>query len=63
MAQHSVELDIGAALAPPRSCPDCGSADLTAAVDAHGISFDCMHCDQSWVPVMGMLVPAPGERA
>lgn len=56
MTQHKVDLDLGGALAPPRTCPNCGSADLATETDDRGVSFNCLGCRQSWMPIMGMLV-------
>lgn len=53
---HSVQLDVAAALAPPRTCPDCGSGRLVAVCTGDVVAFECGACRTTWLPELGSLV-------
>lgn len=58
MGHHSIDLDLDAALAPPRACPACRSGDLRPVCDDQGLVFLCPGCHRTWVSELGALMPA-----
>lgn len=63
MAQHSVSLDVGSALALPHSCAACGSASLLPVSDDEGVMFTCPRCGHGWILEMGVITPADPDRS
>lgn len=63
MTHHSIALDLGAALAPPRRCPSCLSFDLTPVHDEQGVLFLCPRCRRTWFSELGALVPVENRPA
>ena len=47
---HSTSLDVTSALAAPRACPACGSAELLPGSDEYGVTFTCLSCQRCWSP-------------
>ena len=62
MSMHSISLDVASALAPPRTCPGCGSRELSPRSDEYGVTFSCRHCERTWTLDFGSLVPVGPER-
>lgn len=48
MTTYTAQLDIGAALAPFRSCPRCGSEELLPVADGERTTFLCRSCWRCW---------------
>lgn len=63
MTHHSLDLDLASALAAPRDCPACRSADLLPVCDDQGVVFLCHGCSRTWLVELGTLVVAdPADR-
>lgn len=58
MGHHSIDLDLGGALAPPRACPACHSSDLRPVCGEQGLVFLCPGCTRTWFSDLGTLLPA-----
>ncbi|WP_148616510.1 hypothetical protein [Nocardioides rubriscoriae] len=58
MTQHTVVLDLAAALATPHRCSACGSTDLSTLTETHrDVLFTCPRCRLAWRFELGDLVP------
>ncbi|WP_199433726.1 TFIIB-type zinc ribbon-containing protein [Qaidamihabitans albus] len=55
---YRAKLDFGPAFEPVKTCPDCGSADIKAVVDAERTNFCCTACGACWHLQLGRIARA-----